>query len=95
MATVTTRVLKDRLSEWLLRAEAGERVVVLRHGKPIATLCPIDPAEPSADPDVALAFLAQGGLIELPDRPGLLPGRRPTARAEGALASDMVLEDRR
>ena len=38
MVTVSTRILKDQLSSYLHRAEGGERIVVLRGGKPVAVL---------------------------------------------------------
>lgn len=41
MATVNTRVLKDQLSSDLQRAEAGEQIVVLRDGQPVAALVPL------------------------------------------------------
>ena len=34
MSTVSTRALKDQLSSYLQRAEDGERIVVLRAGRP-------------------------------------------------------------
>ncbi|MFL6237615.1 MAG: type II toxin-antitoxin system Phd/YefM family antitoxin [Thermoanaerobaculia bacterium] len=41
MSTVSTRVLKDQLSSYLQRAERGERIVVLRDGRPVAALIPL------------------------------------------------------
>ena len=41
MATMSTRILKDQLSGYLQRAEAGEQIVVLRDGRPVAALVPI------------------------------------------------------
>ena len=41
MSTVSTRVLKDQLSSYLQRAESGERIVVLRDGRPVAALIPL------------------------------------------------------
>ncbi len=37
---VSTAVAKDRLAELLHAAESGERVVITRHGKPVAQLVP-------------------------------------------------------
>lgn len=37
---VSTAMAKDRLTELLRAAEAGERVVITRHGKPVAQLVP-------------------------------------------------------
>ncbi len=40
MATVSLREAKDKLSELGHRAEAGERIIVTRHGKPAFELAP-------------------------------------------------------
>lgn len=93
MATVSTRTLKDQLSSYLQRAESGERIVVLRDGRPVAALVPL--SELSTLPEPArLAELAARGLVALPAgaqsafRGPALPGR-------GKPASEMVIEDRR
>ncbi len=41
---VGTRNLKDRLASYVHRAEAGERFVVLRDGRPVAALVSLDDA---------------------------------------------------
>ncbi len=41
MNHVLTTELRDHLSECLARAERGEEIVVLRHGKPMARRGPI------------------------------------------------------
>lgn len=40
MTTVGVRVLKNRLSEYLRRVKAGERIVVTERGVPVAELRP-------------------------------------------------------
>ncbi|HZB88581.1 MAG TPA: type II toxin-antitoxin system prevent-host-death family antitoxin [Terracidiphilus sp.] len=37
---VSTAAAKNRLTELLRKAEAGERVVITRHGKPVAQIGP-------------------------------------------------------
>jgi prevent-host-death family protein len=47
MTTVTLVEAKTRLSELLDRVEAGEAVVITRHGRPIASLSPVvQPKQP-------------------------------------------------
>ena len=91
--TVSTRVLKDRLSEYLRRAEAGERILVLRDGGAVAALVPVSDL-PATDPSSAVAALAARGIVRLPQRDANLE-RGPSLPDAGALASDMVSEDRR
>lgn len=41
MATVSVAEAKDRLTSLLNAAEAGERITITRHGKPVAELGPV------------------------------------------------------
>lgn len=41
--TVNVQEAKTHLSALLTRVESGERIVLARHGKPIAQLIPLDP----------------------------------------------------
>jgi prevent-host-death family protein len=41
MATVNLAEAKARLSELLDKVEAGEEVVITRHGRPVANLSPV------------------------------------------------------
>ncbi len=56
--TVNVQEAKTHLSALLARVAAGERIVLARHGKPIAQLVPLDPA-----PRRQLGFL-QGSVDE-------------------------------
>ncbi|HEX9733944.1 MAG TPA: type II toxin-antitoxin system prevent-host-death family antitoxin [Thermoanaerobaculia bacterium] len=94
MVTVNTRILKDRLSSYLHRAEEGERVVVLRDGKPVAALVSLRDL-PADDEEGRLAALESRGLLIRP-RNGRATGfRAPRVPARGKSASEMVIEDRR
>lgn len=42
MAEVNVHDAKTRLSQLLVRVEAGEEIVIARSGKPVARLVPID-----------------------------------------------------
>lgn len=93
MAEVTTRELKNGLSAWLRRAEAGERVVVTRGGRPVAALIPLADL-PSGDARAILADLADRGMVRLGSGlQGCFDG--PRAPSRGRSAAEMVSEDRR
>lgn len=95
MKTVSTRDLKDRLSAYLRRAQRGERILVLRGGRPVAALVPLAEVE-GLDEEGRLRQLAAQELIRLPERQA--PDDRfsgPRIPARGKEASAMVLEDRR
>jgi prevent-host-death family protein len=47
---------KNRLSELLDRVERGEQVTITRHGKPVATL---QPSQPAYDPKAFEALIAE------------------------------------
>ncbi len=95
MTSVSTRILKDQLSSYLHRVENGERIIVLRGGKPIAALVSLHDVQ-EQDEAVRLAALESRGLVTRPKR-GLESRsfQRPTVPARGKLASEMVREDRR
>ena len=93
MPTVSTRVLKDQLSSYLQRAEAGEQIVVLRDGQPVAALVPLSQVREMDEP-ARLAEMASRGLVALPSRTWTA-FRGPALPNRGKLASEMVIEDRR
>ncbi len=95
MTTVSTRVLKDQLSAYLHRAENGERIVVLRSGKPVAVLVSLSDTH-ELDEATRLTGLEARGLVTLPRTSSRRrPFQGPAVPARGQLASDMVIEDRR
>jgi prevent-host-death family protein len=94
MPTVSTRVLKDQLSSYLQRAEAGEQIVVLRDGRPVAALVPLSQLR-DMDEQARLSELAARGLVALPNRTMGTAFQGPTFPNRGKLASEMVIEDRR
>ena len=88
MATVGVRDLKARLSEYLDRIEAGETVIITRHGRPVGRLVP----EPRTVEERLEAMRRAGKIVwngqRLPDYEPPLPLR------DGASLSDMVLRER-
>lgn len=94
MSTVSTRVLKDQLSSYLQRAESGERIVVLRDGRPVAALVPLSQLQEGTEQQ-RLAELESRGLVTLPRRMEHAAFQGPLFPNRGRLASEMVSEDRR
>lgn len=93
MREVSTKELKDALSEWVRLTEAGERVVITRSGRPVAALVPLADLA-VLDSERVLAELAARGAVRVPAvRPaGAFAGEAAPAR--GRSASAMVFEDR-
>ena len=94
MPTVSTRVLKDQLSSYLQRAEAGEQIIVLRDGQPVAALVPLSQLQ-KRDEQVCLADMASRGLVILPMRTSRRAFQGPLLPYRGMSASETVLKDRR
>ena len=61
MKHVPVAAFKDKVSEFLSEAQAGEEVIITRHGKPTAKLVPIvqAPEDRTAAKTEALARMAQ------------------------------------
>jgi prevent-host-death family protein len=89
MAEVGVKALKDRLSEYLRRAQRGERIVITDRGTPLAVLLPFDE---TAEVRLARELTASGAASWGGGKPR---GSRRPAVVRGKLASDVVLEDRR
>ncbi len=66
---VPVRDLKSRLSEYLRRVRAGERVIVTDRGRPMAELTPL--RQEALDPEERLARLAEAGEVQRPRGRGL------------------------
>lgn len=85
---------KARLSELLRRVEAGQSILILSRGRPVARLSPVGPGE--AGPKARLARLEEQGLLRrgsgvVPD--GLAQAGEPGASGGSALL-DALLSDR-
>jgi prevent-host-death family protein len=89
MRVIGIRELKAHLSSYLKKVEAGERLTISVHGRPIATIVPA-----SAQPRIAWghAMVADGRAGWSGGKPR---GLKPRLKSRGKPASRMVLEDRR
>jgi len=89
MGEVGIKVLKDHLSEYLRRAQEGERIVVTDRGAPVAVLAPVEEGK-----EARLAWeLARAG--EASWSGGKPRGSAAPPKVRGKMASEMVIEDRR
>lgn len=78
--TVSVRELKNRLSEYLRRAQAGEEIVVTSHGKPVGRLLGPRKAPVDAEAEALSHLQAQpwirpgnGRKVRGSDRPVKVP----------------------
>jgi prevent-host-death family protein len=87
---VSVRDLKNRLSEYLRRVQAGQRVVVTDRGRPVAELGPCGPELLSEDE--RLGRLVEAGELRRPRGRGFAAFR--PVRIRGRRLSETVLEER-
>jgi prevent-host-death family protein len=88
MITVGIREIKNRLSEYLRRAKAGERVIVTERGKPVAVItCLGGVAEERIEGMIRERQASWGG-----SKPR---GSRKAPKIKGPSVADAVIEDRR
>lgn len=97
MKTVGVRELKNRLSEYLRQARAGENILVTDRGQVVAELSP--PGQGSADPSVpaGLQALARRGLVVIgtPGGQDLYPAIPRSRRRKGKrTVADLLREER-
>lgn len=85
---VGVRELKNRLSSYLQRVQAGDDVVVTDRGRPIARLTTLDPDEER------LSTLIEAGVVKPSTERRALPDHRVRLRGHGRVA-DLVTDQRR
>jgi prevent-host-death family protein len=92
---VAVREFKDRLSELLRRAQAGEEIVVTSRGRPVARLGPAHPCAPT-DPEEALRRLRSQPWLRPADGQPIRPvvDPIPAGPAGEPLLSELMLADR-
>lgn len=88
---VPIRALKDRLSEYLRRVEAGETVVVTDHGRPVAEIVRVDMERLGARQ--RLERMVAEGDVTAPKGRGF--ARVRPSRVRGRAVSSTLVEDRR
>ena len=86
---VGVRDLKNRLSEFLRRVGAGERITVTDRGRPVAVLSPPDPP---AEHEMVAAMVREGLASWGGGKPR---GSSRPARVRGKPVSRTIVEDRR
>jgi prevent-host-death family protein len=95
MRTTGVTELKAALSETLAYVKAGEEVLVTEHGRPIAKIVPLSPA----DPEAGIDELVRAGVLRLPDLPPLTEDdefwRLPRPADPEGLVLKALLEERR
>jgi prevent-host-death family protein len=74
MRAVGIRILKNKLSEYIRLAAAGESVLITDRDRGVAQLGPAPPQRADSVPDVLLAQAVREGLVT---RAALPPGEPP------------------
>lgn len=93
MASAGIREIKDNLSRYIRRTEAGERVSITAHGRVVAELVPPGAGRgTSASP--ALERLLASGAVRPPSEPGDPTEGWPTLRLAPGTAAKLIDEDR-
>jgi antitoxin Phd_YefM of type II toxin-antitoxin system len=88
MITVGIREIKNRLSEYLRKAKAGERVIVTERGRPVAVITrPGGVAEERIEGMIRERQAFWGG--------GKPRGSRKPHKIKGPSVAEAVIEDRR
>jgi antitoxin (DNA-binding transcriptional repressor) of toxin-antitoxin stability system len=91
MTSTGIRELKNNLSRYVRRVEAGERIAVTAHGRVVAELGP--PAAPAAGRD-PVAALVSAGLARPPIEDGDPLADWPTIRLPRGTAATLLDADR-
>jgi antitoxin (DNA-binding transcriptional repressor) of toxin-antitoxin stability system len=87
MRAVGIRVLKNKLSEYVRLAQAGETVLVTDRDRVVAELHPPEPGRAVSPVDAMLADAIRQGLVTAPGLPGIgVPPSRPTMKLAQVLA---------
>jgi len=94
MERVSISRLKDQLSAYLKKVQAGETVLVMDRHTPVAQLAPLPP---NLDESEKIARLEAAGVLLPPQGPplSLEELQRLRVKAPGARVLEALLEDRR
>ncbi len=91
MASVGIRELKDNLSHYVRRVEAGERLQITAHGRPVAELGPISASRPRLS---RWDEMVAAGTIRLPHKNRIHVANWPKIRLPKGSAAALINEDR-
>jgi len=91
--TAGIRELKDTLSEYVRRSEAGERIAVTAHGRVVAVLGPVE-KEASGRRRTRFDELVADGIIRLPTEAGDPLEDWPAIRLPKGTAAALIDADR-
>ena len=92
MASTGIRELKDNLSRYIRRIEAGERIAITAHGRVVAELVP--PGVRTAGVPSRFDELVASGVIRAPLEPGDPAEAWPDIRLPAGTASELIDADR-
>ena len=90
MERVSISRLKDQLSAYLKKVQAGQTVLVMDRGKPVAKL---ERADPEIEEDARYRRLVAAGLVRPAQKKRV--GTRPVDMGPNPGVLDALLEDRR
>jgi len=93
MASTGIRELKDNLSRYIRRIEAGERIAITAHGRVVAELVPPGAATKSGGPSRFDALIA-AGVIRPPLETGDPTENWPDIRLPKGTAAELIDADR-
>ena len=93
MASTGIRELKDNLSRYIRRIEAGERIAITVHGRVVAELVPPG-TEPIGRGASRFDELVAAGVIRPPLEPGDPTEDWPDIRLPPGTAADLIDADR-
>ncbi len=93
MISTGIRELKDRLSHYVRRIEAGERIAVTAHGRVVAELAPPG-ATASGRPRRRFDELVANGVVRPPAEEGDPLEDWPDLRLPAGTAAELLKDDR-
>jgi antitoxin (DNA-binding transcriptional repressor) of toxin-antitoxin stability system len=93
MASTGIRELKDNLSRYIRRIEAGERIAITAHGRVVAELVPPGTANKRRGPS-RFDELVAAGVIRPPLEPGDPTEDWPDIRLPPGTAAELIDADR-
>lgn len=92
MTSAGIRELKDNLSRYIRRIEAGERIAITAHGRVVAELVP--PGSGTRQGSRPFEDLLASGIIRPPLEPGDPADEWPEIRLPAGTAAELIDADR-